>query len=139
MITVPEGRGREAITHVSVEACWPESAAAKAATPPGAAEPVASLVRCGLETGRTHQIRVHLASIRHPVLGDRLYGGGFATKAARLGEGQRSALASLGRQALHAAVLSFVHPVKEGILRFESTPPADMARLIQAFRDGDVR
>jgi 23S rRNA pseudouridine1911/1915/1917 synthase len=139
MITVAEGRGREAITHVGVEACWPAGAPPGGGTLKHPAEPLASLVRCALETGRTHQIRVHLASIRHPVLGDRLYGGGFATKAARLDESQRSALASLGRQALHAAVLGFVHPVKGGILRFESAPPSDMARLIEAFRVGDVR
>jgi 23S rRNA pseudouridine1911/1915/1917 synthase len=139
MITVPEGRGREAITHVSVEASWPAGAPPGGAAPKSTAEPLASLVRCGLETGRTHQIRVHLASIRHPVLGDRLYGGGFATKAARLSEGQRLALASLGRQALHAAVLGFVHPVKGGFLRFERVPPPDMARLIEGLRDGDVR
>ena len=142
MITVPEGRGREAITHLSVEACWlatARSAGAGPAAGPESAEPLASLVRCRLETGRTHQIRVHLASIRHPVLGDRLYGGGFATKAARLSEDQRSALASLGRQALHAAVLGFVHPSTGETLRFASPLPPDMALLLKAFRDDDVR
>ena len=83
----------------------------------------ASLIRCRLETGRTHQIRVHMASIGHPLLGDLVYGAGFKTKAARLGEAARTALAGLGRQALHASVLGFEHPATGETLRFESAPP----------------
>src|SRR5207253_1372758 len=124
-MAVTEG-GREAVTHVSVDACWPA----------GAPEPLASLLRCRLETGRTHQIRVHLASIRHPILGDKLYGSGFQTKAALLSEPQRAALTALDRQALHAAVLGFAHPANGKVLRFESPPPPDMAALIAAFGNG---
>jgi len=115
-------RGRHAITHYELIEPLP------------AAEPVASLVRCELETGRTHQIRVHMAHIGHPLLGDLVYGSGFKTKANRLSEAQQAALKSLGRQALHAAVLGFEHPRTGELLRFESPPPADMERLLQTLR-----
>src|SRR6476619_132131 len=70
----------------------------------------ASLIECRLETGRTHQIRVHLAHAGHPVLGDATYGPGFKTKAARLPEAARQALEGLGTQALHAYLLAVQHP-----------------------------
>ena len=90
------------------------------------------LIECHPRTGRTHQIRVHLASIGHPVLGDRLYGAGFATKAARLPGSQRALVEAFPRQALHAWLLGFEHPVTGETPRFESDPPADMAALIDA-------
>jgi 23S rRNA pseudouridine1911/1915/1917 synthase len=96
----------------------------------------ASLVACRLETGRTHQIRVHMASIGHPLLGDSVYGAGFKTKAARLGQTARSALAALGRQALHASLLGFEHPATGETLRFESRPPKDFSQLVRALRAG---
>src|SRR4029453_7563937 len=76
----------------------------------GAAAPVASLVACRLETGRTHQIRVHLPPIGPPLLGDAVYGGGFKTKASQLADDARAALEALGRQALHAYLLGIEHP-----------------------------
>lgn len=84
----------------------------------------AALIECRLETGRTHQVRVHCASIGHPLLGDPLYG--------RTPAGLRSVLAALGfrRQALHAAALGFVHPVSGEWLEFASDLPADMRELI---------
>ena len=120
-ITVVAGeRGRYAITHYQVlEALPPEA-------------PVTSLVRCELETGRTHQIRVHMAHIGHPLLGDDVYGSGFKTKANRLSEEQQSALRALNRQALHAAILGFEHPGTGEFLRFESPVPGDMAALLAA-------
>ncbi|MGL4439730.1 MAG: RluA family pseudouridine synthase [Bosea sp. (in: a-proteobacteria)] len=119
MAVVQEGRGREAITHYEVLETYPA----------GSNEPLASLVRCELETGRTHQIRVHLAHLGHPVMGDMVYGSGFATKAARLPAGTKAALAALNRQALHAALLGFAHPVSGEARRFEVDPPDDFAKL----------
>src|SRR6185295_8186716 len=95
-IEVKRTGGREAITHYRVA----ETYGAKA-------KPVASLVECQLETGRTHQIRVHLASIGHPVIGDRAYASGFATKASLLPEPARQLASEFARQALHAWLLGF--------------------------------
>jgi 23S rRNA pseudouridine1911/1915/1917 synthase len=120
-VLAPE-RGRFAITRYEVE---------EALSPP---DPAASLVRCELETGRTHQIRVHMAHLGHPLLGDALYGSGFRTKANRLSATQKAALAALGRQALHAAVLGFEHPRTGQALRFESPLPPDMTTLVAALR-----
>src|SRR5690606_3930139 len=94
--------------------------------------PVAALVECRLETGRTHQIRVHMAAMGHPVVGDRLYGAGFATKAARLPEPVRGLVEAFPRQALHARHLAFAHPASGEVLAFESNPPEDMEALIAA-------
>src|SRR5690606_12303587 len=92
--------------------------------------PVASLVTCRLETGRTHQIRVHMASIGHPLIGDAEYGAGFRSKAAGLPGQAQAAIAALGRQALHAWLLGFEHPVTRKILRFERDMPNDMKAVI---------
>jgi len=122
---VSEERGRHAITRYAVEATYP----------PGP-DPAASLVRCVLETGRTHQIRVHMAHIRHPLLGDPLYGAGFRTKVSRLPDPARVALAGLGRQALHATLLQFRHPATGEIMRFESPLSPDLEALRLALQHG---
>jgi 23S rRNA pseudouridine1911/1915/1917 synthase len=124
MQVVGAGKGREAITHIALLERYPPLLRGVAE-----AEALASLIECRLETGRTHQIRVHLAHIGHPLLGDGLYGSGFATKAARLPDGARAALGALGRQALHARLLGFEHPVTGEELVFESDPPSDFADL----------
>ena len=110
---------REAVTHYEV--------LKRFGTPP-----VASLLRCELETGRTHQIRVHLAHIGHPLLGDATYGAGFKASRSKLPDAARDTLKSLNRQALHATILGFEHPVSGQPLYFESPAPADLANLIEA-------
>jgi 23S rRNA pseudouridine1911/1915/1917 synthase len=94
--------------------------------------PVASLVRCDLETGRTHQIRVHMAHIGHPLLGDQTYGAGFLASINKLPPAAKEALKSLNRQALHATLLGFEHPRSKAALHFESLPPPELAGLIEA-------
>jgi 23S rRNA pseudouridine1911/1915/1917 synthase len=94
----------------------------------------ASLVECRLATGRTHQIRVHLAAIGHPLLGDPVYGRETAERRARLTPEGRAALADFRRQALHAASLGFRHPRTGDWLAFESPLPADLACLINALK-----
>ncbi len=103
-------RGRRAVTHLETLELLHGSA----------------LVRCRLETGRTHQIRVHLAEHGHPVLGDPLYGKSIGDPELRRVSNE------LGRQALHAAVLAFVHPITGEPLRFETEPPDDFQRALSA-------
>ena len=89
-----------------------------------------SLAECRLETGRTHQIRVHLASRGHPLLGDPLYGRGDAARLRALAAGEDAAPPTLERQALHARSLGFTHPTSGEALRFESDMPSDMKDLL---------
>jgi len=96
--------------------------------------PVASLIRCVLETGRTHQIRVHMAHIGHPLLGDSVYGSGFRTSAKKLSEASREALNTLNRQALHATSLGFDHPCTGKAMRFDSAAPEDFGKLLAELR-----
>lgn len=126
IVVVKEGAGREAITHVSVERHYGPFAGGGSKQ----REPVAALLRCALETGRTHQIRVHMAAIGHPLLGDPLYGAGFSTRAHRLPQDAQLALQHLGRQALHACLLGFAHPTSGETMTFEAPPPDDLATLI---------
>ena len=115
-IEVKRTGGRTAVTHYRVEDRYGPAKA-----------PVAALLDCRLETGRTHQIRVHLAAIGHPVFGDAAYGAGFATKTALLPEPARSYAAAFPRQALHAWLLAFEHPRNGKIMHFEAALPPDMA------------
>ncbi len=101
----------------------------------GAADaPVASLVECELETGRTHQIRVHMAHIGHPLIGDGVYGAGFASKARILPEPARQVIDDLGRQALHARTLTVEHPATGAAMTFQTPLPADIARVADLLR-----
>ncbi|RMD63175.1 MAG: RluA family pseudouridine synthase [Alphaproteobacteria bacterium] len=93
------------------------------------ADGAASLVECRLLSGRTHQIRVHMAARGHPLIGDPLYGGGSRARLARLPAGKRAAAAAFRRQALHAATLGFRHPQTGELLRFNREPPPDFKAL----------
>ncbi len=90
----------------------------------------AALLDCWLETGRTHQIRVHLSHVGHPLIGDQTYGHKRRIKAGALGESGQAAVAVFPRQALHAASLGFVHPRSGRALRFSAELPEDMAALV---------
>ena len=113
--------GRNAITDYVVQRQYGLPAKAGGA-------PMAARVACTLHTGRTHQIRVHLASKGAPILGDPVYGSGSPAAPVRAAIAE----AGLKRQALHAAVLGFVHPVTGATLRFETEPPHDMGGLERA-------
>ncbi len=96
--------------------------------------PVAALIECWLETGRTHQIRVHMAHAGHSLIGDPTYGGKRKLPLKALSEKAIAAVQSFPRQALHAAVLGFVHPITEEAMRFEAPLPQDMQDLLEALR-----
>ena len=112
MALVADGRGKHAVTHYRTLETFTG----------------ASLIECRLETGRTHQVRVHMTSIGHALLGDPVYG--------RTPQRLRPVLDQLqfARQALHASVLGFIHPVTGANLRFDSALPADMAGLLVELR-----
>jgi 23S rRNA pseudouridine1911/1915/1917 synthase len=95
---------------------------------------VASLVRCNLETGRTHQIRVHMAHIGHPLLGDGVYGGGFKSALSKLPEQSQMLVKHLKGQALHAFMLGFEHPKTGKPLHFEAPLPDELEQLHAALR-----
>jgi 23S rRNA pseudouridine1911/1915/1917 synthase len=128
-MAIREG-GREAVTHWEVvERYGGQKGGARRSEGGRPGESVASLLACRLETGRTHQIRVHLASIGHPLMGDDVYGPGFRTKSALLASPAQAALKALGRQALHAHILAIEHPTTDKIMRFRSELPPDLGRL----------
>ena len=110
--------GRRAITHYTVKAEY--------------AGGLVSRVECRLETVRTHQIRVHMTAIGHPLLGDPTYGTGMKSRKAKLSVDAQTALARLDRQALHAHHLGFEHPVTGEKMSFEAELPADMVALVEA-------
>lgn len=122
----PEVHGaRHAVTHFKVL----EAFGAK-----NDATATASLVQCRLETGRTHQIRVHMAHIGHPLVGDMDYGSAFKTKVNKLETQLAEIVKKFQRQALHAQSLTFEHPRNGEILTFRSPPPQDFQELISAFQ-----
>ncbi len=124
MAVVRGEHGRHAVTHFEVAESFigPDE------------KPLSSRLRIVLETGRTHQIRVHLAHIGHPVMGDPTYGAGFKSSTRRLPEEAAKALENLGRQALHAMELGFEHPVTGRPLHFTSPRPRDIQALYDALK-----
>lgn len=123
--------GRRAITHYKiVKELGPQDKNGS---------PVASLIECRLETGRTHQIRVHMAHIGCPLLGDPLYGTAFQTRVKKLSHDAANALHCLNRQALHAKMLGFDHPITGEHLKFENDLPQDMQKLLTAIQNTPLK
>jgi 23S rRNA pseudouridine1911/1915/1917 synthase len=112
-MAVLEGKGQEAVTHWRVEKAWEEI----------------TLLRVTIETGRTHQIRVHLSYLQHPVVGDATYGGGRRRVSLLKSEGLRHLLATVERQMLHAEVLAFSHPRTKEPITFRAPLADDFASL----------
>jgi 23S rRNA pseudouridine1911/1915/1917 synthase len=133
--------GREAVTLWEVLERYATDAGTPAksgAAPSGGKSkpPIASLLDCRLKTGRTHQIRVHLAAAGHPLLGDDTYGTGFKTKAALLSPTAQDSLRTLSRQALHAYLLVVEHPATGAEMVFRSELPPDLVRLRLSLGNG---
>ena len=116
---VTRSGGRRAVTHYAVKERFGTTAA---------------LISCRLETGRTHQIRVHLAHISHPLVGDAVYGAGFSTKAKTLPAELQAKIKGFRRQALHARMLRFRHPRTGALIKFETDWPTDLTDLVELFR-----
>ena len=127
-MAVRSSGGRHAVTHYEVREVY-------GAPPDARSDALAALVECRLETGRTHQIRVHLPHIGHPLIGDAVYGAGMRTKANRLPESGRVLVEGLQRQALHAHILQFQHPSTGDVLRFQSELPSELADLRRILRE----
>lgn len=125
MAIVRESSGRRAVTHYCLEETFRFDGGLSV-----------SRQRVSLETGRTHQIRVHMSSIGHPLVGDMTYGAGFKASAMRLPLLARDRVARLDRQALHAAVLGFEHPETGEHMQFVSALPADISAVVDALRVG---
>ncbi|MBS0236524.1 MAG: RluA family pseudouridine synthase [Proteobacteria bacterium] len=113
-MAVYTNKGKSAVTHYKVEWVYHNTIAK---------------VTCNLETGRTHQIRVHLTHKRHPIVGDQLYGRSYNHNLSALGEEAKQVVQALRRQALHAQRLQFAHPFTGEDMEFFAEPPADMQHL----------
>ncbi len=118
MAVVPFG-GKEALTHYETVEIF---------------STFASLVSCKLETGRTHQIRVHLASVHHPVVGDPLYGTRKKIEGEKAARGVIAVLHDFPRQALHAGEITFIHPRSGKRLKFKASLPPDMKALLKSLK-----
>ena len=116
-------RGRDAVTHYRIAERFAHH----------------TLLRVKLETGRTHQIRVHLAHVRHPIVGDSVYGaGGAKVRGSGMPAELRKVLMAFDRQALHARELELEHPKSGKLMAFEAPPPADLLDVLQALRQYDA-
>lgn len=124
-MAVVRSGGKHAITHYAVQEIFG-----------GRLRPFASLIECRLETGRTHQIRVHMTHSGHPLIGDPVYGRSRKAPKAKTPEEEAAYAATAGfsRQALHAGVLGFWHPTTQKKMHFEAPLPQDLADLIAALR-----
>lgn len=128
-MAVVKSGGKPAVTHYEIVESFS----------PGTKTPLASLIECNLETGRTHQIRVHMAFINHPLVGDPVYGQSTQSRlnagpSKSLPDKTREALLSFNRQALHAKELGLIHPITGKKIHFECELPGDMRELISALK-----
>ncbi len=129
-------RGRDAVTHYKVlRRLEPKRQTFDKGSALKGLPPSLSLVECRLETGRTHQVRVHMSHIRHPLVGDPFYGRVASLRSKNFSARAQQAITEFKRQALHAFLLGFKHPVTGAHLTFEADPPNDMKRLILALED----
>jgi len=119
-----QGDARHAVTHFTVKESYGSQEK----------EALASLVDCRLETGRTHQIRVHLAHIGHPLIGDATYGAAFKTKINLLPDPVRMFVGAFSHQALHAYHLTFAHPLSGNVMTFETPLPPRLEALVANLR-----
>ena len=124
MAVLRPDKGRHAVTHWRLVETYGHDKEGR----------IASLLACTLETGRTHQVRVHLAHIGHPLIGDPLYALGFKSKLRKLPDAAKAKLAALNRQALHAEHLAFVHPMTGTLLEFNSPLPPDVAEIADTLK-----
>ena len=128
----PRAGARHAVTHYKVVEIYGRDRAKLKG------DALASLLECTLETGRTHQIRAHLAHIGHPLIGDPAYGRGPGLAGLKPGDAQAdnaiNIIRKFRRQALHARILGFVHPVTKKAMKFEKSPPADFTALVRALQ-----
>ena len=120
MAVRPAGKGKPAITHYRTLVAYRG----------------ASQIECRLETGRTHQIRVHMSHIGHPLIGDPVYGRGRGARLAALSEAGRQVARQFPRQALHAGLLGFAHPITGKRMSFDSPLPADLSALVRTLAEG---
>jgi len=148
MAVVSQNKGRHAVTHYECTETLAFGSAQKEASgraarplPHGGQAavldqgPRLAMMRLELETGRTHQIRVHMAHIGHPVVGDPVYGAGFRSRSRIFPEPVRQLLDRVRRQMLHAGELGFEHPVTGEALEFSSPLPDDFSLLVKALRE----
>jgi 23S rRNA pseudouridine1911/1915/1917 synthase len=126
-----EGVGKEARTHYQVLQVFADGR-------PKASRPFcAALLSCTLETGRTHQIRVHLTALGYPIIGDSVYGGGITgARRASVSPAALALIEGLSGQALHASTLSLVHPVSGELMHLEAPLPLEMERLVAMLSSG---
>jgi 23S rRNA pseudouridine1911/1915/1917 synthase len=138
MAVLPAG-GRVAITNYTLEQTFCAPSGKAASKGKGNNSLLLSVVRCSLETGRTHQVRVHMAHLGTPIVGDALYGAGFRTKALTLPKEAAEIFLGMERQALHATSLRFKHPITGRIQKFETMLPEDIAKLCNALERLDAK
>ncbi len=138
MAVLPSG-GRVAITNYATERTFHIPLGGAAAKGKGNNSLSISVVRCSLETGRTHQVRVHMAHLGTPIVGDAVYGAGFRTKALALPKDAASIFLDVKRQALHALSLRFEHPITGKIESFETVLPEDIAKLCKTLESLETK